>query len=129
VTSGLHPFLAWLRAQIAALRAEAEASHSDDTAEFDAVLAQCEAHTKLLDLIEQSAVPEIKLTPEADETDFVAIFLDYKMGDFIDAVGLAYQHHPGYAEQVAAYKATPHQFQIAKADDELSRRRNPTSPR
>lgn len=92
-------------------------------------LAQCEAHTALLDLIEKTSGPDIAIKSEHDEDIIGAMFVALKMDEFALAVARAYQHHPEYADQLAAFEAQPHQVRITRARDELAERRNPPSPR
>jgi hypothetical protein len=99
--------MAWLREQIAEVqrRAEREQAATYAAACLDAnhdprdVIAQCEAHTAILDLYGVVSDPA-----NADRTDDRGVLLSHpiarrRMRDAVRAVGLAYQHRPGYREE------------------------------
>lgn len=82
----------WIRRQIARERAEAEAGHSDNAP--SEVLAICEAHTAILVRYERArAAGQRGPSTEWERAQVEA--LEFA----VEAVGLAYQHRPGYRDE------------------------------
>ncbi|GLZ28207.1 hypothetical protein Lesp02_03970 [Lentzea sp. NBRC 105346] len=120
----------WLREQIADTEQAALPNlYAPDDVQRTArdALAQCEAHTAILDFIERNTKPDVQLGAAAGEAFIAELYLSLNMHELLGHLALAYQHRPGYAETIAALNEATARVTLTLSDkakdDELAARR------